>query len=93
MRTTGEPKRIKMIYKEWIEVPEPFRKFIWSTLDGKVPLEEMILKVLTYGKFEDIKRLYGMYPEETLSVVERYPDIKRGVKYWVKRWARERRIP
>ncbi len=32
MRTTGEPKRIKMIYKEWIEVPEPFKKFIWSTL-------------------------------------------------------------
>jgi len=41
----------------------------------------MILKVLTYGKFEDIKRLYEMYPTQTLSVVESYPDIKRGVKY------------
>ena len=87
MKTTGKAHRIPMLYKQWIEVPEPFKKFIWSTLDGKVPLEEMILKVLTYGKFEDIRRLYEMYPDETLSVVERYPNIKKGVKYWVKRWA------
>ncbi len=86
MKTHGEIKRIKMVYKEWVEVPEPFRKFVWDALDGKAPLESIILKVLTYGKFEDIKRLYRMYPEETYSVVSRYPDIKRGVRYWIKRW-------
>ncbi len=90
MKTTGEVKRVKMIYKQWVNVPEPFRKFVWDAMDGKAPLESIILKVLTYGKFEDIKKLYGMFfPDETLSVVERYPDIRRGIKYWIRKWARE----
>ncbi len=89
MKTTGEVKRVKMIYKQWVNVPEPFRKFVWDAMDGKAPLESIILKVLTYGKFEDIKKLYEMFPEKTLSVVERYPDIRRGVKYWIRKWARE----
>ena len=55
-------------------------------MTGKAPLESIILKVLTYGKFEDIRTLYKMFPEETYSVVKRYPDIKRGVRFWIKRW-------
>jgi len=65
-----------MVYKQWVEVPELFRNFIWSTLDGKVPLEEMILRVPTYGR--DIERFYEMYPIQTLSVAGRYPDIKES---------------
>ncbi len=38
----------------------------------------MILKIGTYGDFEDIQRLCELYSKETLGVVERYPDIKRG---------------
>ena len=87
MKVQGNPKRIKMIYKQWVEVPQPFKKFVWDAMDGKAPLESIILRVLTYGKFEDIKRLYEMYPKEILSVIERYPDIKRGVRYWIKKWA------
>ncbi len=89
MKIKGEPKRIKLKYKEWVEVPEPFKRFVWDSVDGKSPLEDIILKVLTYGRFEEIKTLFKMYPEETYDIAMRYPDIKRGVKYWVKRWKRE----
>ncbi len=86
MQIRGDVKRVKMIYKEWIRIPEPFRKFVWDSLNGKAPLESVILKVLMYGKFEDIKKLYEMYPEETYTTAFRYPEIKRGIKFWLKRW-------
>jgi len=35
MKTTGESKRIKMIYKEWVEVPKQFRKFILARLTAR----------------------------------------------------------
>ena len=89
MRTTGEPRRIPMVYKDWVEVPAPFRKFVWSTLEGKVPLEDLFVKVLTYGRFEDIRELFRRYPRETRDVMERYADLRRGVRYWVRRWSRE----
>ena len=41
MKTTGEVKRVKMIYKQWVNVPEPFRKFVWDAMDGKAPLESI----------------------------------------------------
>jgi len=29
---------------------------------------------------------YKLYPEKTYNIAMKYPDIKRGVKFWVKRW-------
>ena len=87
MKTTGNSERIKPIYKEWVEVPDCFRKIVWDALDGKSPLEDIILKVLMYGSFEEIKKLFKMYPEETYNVAFRYPEIKRGVRYWIKVWS------
>jgi len=93
MRVKGEAKRVRLVYKEWVKIPEPFKKFVWSSLNGKAPLEEIILKVLTYGDFEAIKKLYEMFPKESYDVVMRYPHIKRGVRYWIKRWHHERKTP
>lgn len=32
------------------------------------------------------KWLYEKYPEETFDVALRYPEIKRGVRFWIRVW-------
>lgn len=52
-------------------------------------MEKFILRLLTYGRFEDIRWLYQTYPEESWDIAQRYPEIKRGIKFWLKRWKDE----
>lgn len=85
MKTTGETKRIKWNYFDYVDIPKEFKKYIWDYQE-KVPLEILILRVLTYGDFNELMKIYKLFPEETHKIAFKYPEIKRGVKFWVKRW-------
>ncbi len=81
--------RVVPKYKERVHIPEKYRRFLWDYPDGYAPLESFVLRVFKYGKFEDIKWIYDNYPDESYYVISTYPDTKRGVKYWIKRWKNE----
>lgn len=85
MKTNGKQERIKWDYFEYVEIPDEFRIFLWD-YKKKAPLEILILRVLTYGNFYEIEKIYKLYPEETFKISFKYPEIKRGVKFWIKRW-------
>jgi len=90
MQTTGPPNRIPWKYHEPVKIPENMRMFFWDEHKGTVPLEKLILRILQYGKFEGIKWLYEKYPEQCYEFINRYPDIRRGVKFWIEKWYEER---
>ncbi|WP_297212347.1 MULTISPECIES: hypothetical protein [Thermodesulfovibrio] len=77
--------RIRWDFFEKVIIPEEFSKYLW---DYKIeaPLEVLILRVLRYGKFEEIERIFRLYPEETETIAFKYPEIKRGMRFWIKRW-------
>jgi len=85
MKVQGKTQRIKWTYFKYVEIPEEFKRYVWDYKE-KAPLEILILRVLTYGSFEEVEKIYKLYPEETYTITLKYPDIKRGVKFWVKRW-------
>lgn len=86
MKTRGPVERIKQKYFEKVSIPKRYKRFFWDHPEGKVYLEKFILRVLIYGDFEDIKMLYKKYPCQTLDIAFRYPEIKRGVKFWLRWW-------
>ncbi len=83
--------RIKLTYKQKVEIPSKYKKFFWDEPEGVTFLEKFILRILKYGDFEDIKWLYQKYPEETYAITFKYPDIKRGIKFWMKKWHEDKR--
>ncbi len=86
VRIQGEVKRIKPTFKEMVKIPLRFRIFFWDCPEGKVILEKFILRILNYGKFEDLKWVYKRYPKETYEVAFKYGNIRRGVKFLLKFW-------
>jgi hypothetical protein len=86
MKIRGQTKRIKPIYLEEIKIPKKFKVLFWDCPDGKTYLEKLILRILQYGTFEDIRLIYKKFPYQTYYVVFKYPEIKRGVKFWIKLW-------
>ncbi len=89
VKTQGPCTRKSAVYKEWVIVPTRFASFVWDSFEGKTPLEELVHRVLVYGKFEDIRDLYHLYPDAVRHVGLTYPDVHRGVRYWIKEWSRE----
>ena len=85
MKTTGKSQRIKPKYLNKVKVAEKYRPFLWDYPDSRPSLETYLVRILTYGDFEDIKSLCKKNPMETLDIAFRYPEIKRGVKFWVNR--------
>lgn len=77
--------RIKWDYFEEVRIRKEFSKYLRDYRD-ETPLEGLILCILRCGKFEEIERLYNLYPEETETITFKYPYIKRGVRFWIKRW-------
>lgn len=77
--------RIKLDYKELVRIPNEFKIYLWEYVDY-TNLELLIKRVLTYGSFEEVKKIYNMYPDETYRIAFKYPEIKRGVRFWIKRW-------
>ncbi|GAB5047484.1 hypothetical protein [Thermodesulfovibrio sp. TK110] len=77
--------RIKWNYFEKVRIPERFAKYLWDYKE-EAPLEMIILRVLKYGSFDEIEELFKLYPEETYKIAMKYPEVKRGVRFWIKRW-------
>lgn len=86
MNHQAAPKRIVPRYTEMVVVAQDLQPFLWDHPGGEAPLEKLILRTFRYGDFEQLKRIYQHYPEACRDIVSRYPDIKRGVKYWIKEW-------
>jgi hypothetical protein len=86
MKTIGEAKRIKPKFLQKVKIPKKFKKFFWDCPNNKTYLEKFILRILQYGTFEDINSLYKKFPNETFHIAFKYPEIKRGVKFWIKLW-------
>ncbi len=78
--------RIKPTYTTTVKIPKEYKTFFWDCPQGKVFLEKFIMRILQYGRFEDLKWVYKKYPEETYDIAFKYPEIKRGVKFWIKWW-------
>jgi len=78
--------RLKWDYTKKVKIPKSYKQFLWDYPDGTAPLEMMILRILTYGTFQDLEWLYKKYSEETNKLAFKYPVIKRGVRFWVRKW-------
>ncbi|MCM8767988.1 MAG: hypothetical protein NC921_04305 [Candidatus Omnitrophica bacterium] len=89
MKITEKTSRIKITYKEKVKIPEKYRFMFWDCKENVI-LEKYILRILTYGNFEDIKEVYKKYPEQTFNIAFKYPEIKRGIKFWIKKWKEEK---
>lgn len=78
--------RIKWTYSKEVSFPSKYRRYLWEHSNQKAPLEKIIYRIFTYGKFNDLKWLYEKYPYEALSLSKKYKNIKRGVKFWLEYW-------
>ncbi len=83
--------RIKPEYIKYIEIPDELQALFWDCPERKTYLEKFIKRILDYGNFDEIKWVYQQYPEETFRIVFKYPDIRRGVKFWIKLWSNKTR--
>ena len=88
MRTTGPVQRIKPRYTRPVTIPQEHKPFLWDEKD-EAPLEKYVYRVLAYGNFRDIKSLFRRYPEVAHYVANTYPDLHRGVRYWINSWWEE----
>lgn len=77
--------RIKWDFTEKVSIPDTFKNYLWEYKDF-APLEILIKRVLQYGNFEEIKEIFELYPNETFHIVLKYQDLRRGVKFWIKKW-------
>ena len=84
-KKTGKISRVKWDYFKEVKIPEEFKIYLWD-YEEKAPVEILVLRVLKYGNFEEIKKIYNLFPEETYKIAFKYHQIKRGVKFWIKRW-------
>ncbi|MCD6221309.1 hypothetical protein J7K25_04040 [bacterium] len=84
-KKTGKINRVKWDYFKEVKIPEEFKIYLWD-YEEKAPVEILVLRVLKYGNFDEIKKIYNLFPEETYKIAFKYHQIKRGVKFWIKRW-------
>ncbi|RLF48948.1 MAG: hypothetical protein DRN19_06095 [Thermoplasmata archaeon] len=82
-------KRIKWNYIKSIKIPESLKLYLWEYQDY-APLEILILRTLTYGSFEDIKKFTIYILKKTYKIALKYSQIKRGIKYWIERWKKKK---
>ena len=82
--------RISWTFPQQVSFPERYKKFLWEHQNCKAPLEKLIYRIFTYGRFEDIRWLYEKYPEQSFELSQKYSDIKRGVKFWIEYWHEQR---
>lgn len=85
MEPREKKTRIRWLYLREVAVPPCWQKFLWDYPDKNVPLEKLLARVLEYGNFDDLSRLYWQYPEETVSTARRY-SVRRGIRFWLDRW-------
>ncbi|MCX7705860.1 MAG: hypothetical protein N2115_06340 [bacterium] len=78
--TTNNITRIRPDFPQEVKIPAQFRRYLWEHTET-APLEKIITRAFTYGDFEEIKKIYMLYPEESYRIVKKYQEIKRGVGY------------
>jgi len=78
--------RILPIYTRNVEIPGKYYKYLWDHPGREVILEKFILRILMYGKFQDVKWLYKKYTVETYEIANKYSEVHRGVLYWINLW-------
>lgn len=83
--SSNQINRIKLDFKEIVRIPDEFKIYFWEYEDYTY-LEILIKRVFTYGNFGGVKKIYKMYPEETYKISFKYLEIKRGIRFWVRRW-------
>ena len=91
MPDTRQNTRIVPKYTQLVNIPVELKKFLWDETD-KTPAEKLVFRVLSYGNFEQIQEVFDKYPEICFYVIHTYPEIHRGVKYWIKQWYNERKV-
>jgi hypothetical protein len=79
-------KRILWNYKNQVRIPATYKQFLWDYPGKTAPLEMLVLRVLTYGSFRDLQWLYNKYGEQTYALAFKYPNIKRGMRFWLRKW-------
>lgn len=89
-RKNHQPPRIKWNYSQQVNFPEKYKKLLWEHINRKAPLEKLIHRIFTYGRFEDLQWLYHKYPDQSFELSKKYNDIKRGVKFWMEYWHDQR---
>lgn len=85
MKTVVQNKRIRWDYYDYVKIPKDFKKYIWD-YKKFTPLEILILRVLTYGDYNELMKIYKLFSNETYKIVMKYINIKRGVRFWISRW-------
>ncbi|BAT70873.1 conserved hypothetical protein [Thermosulfidibacter takaii ABI70S6] len=90
MKVKGPSHRAKWDYTQEVKIPEKLKTYLWDHQD-QAPLEKLIYRTLYYGSYDDIKFIFSLYPDETLKICLKYPDIHRGVRYWIKTWHESRK--
>jgi hypothetical protein len=85
MKENKPVQRIMWDYEEEVKIPDKFKMYLWEYKD-KAPLEILIIRILKYGDFEEIREIYNLYPEQVYKISNKYPDMKRGVRFWIRRW-------
>lgn len=78
--------RILWKYKEQVNISESLKILFWDEPKKKIPLEKLIKRIFEYGNFEELKKIYSMYPDQCFEFTSRYTETKRGVKYWIRSW-------
>jgi hypothetical protein len=86
VQADGALQRIPWRYPRIVRFPRRYKKFLWDHQSGRAPLEKVVFRILYYGSFDDIKWLYKKYPEEAVTLSRTYPEIRRGVKFWMEYW-------
>lgn len=82
--------RQSLTFTQEVKFPARYKKFLWEHQNQKAPLEKLIIRIFTYGKFDDLKWLYKNYPEESYFLAKKYKTIKRGIKFWMEYWNEKR---
>lgn len=77
--------RIKWKFVDKVTIPDHLKQLLWDE-HTQVALEKLIVRVLQYGNFDELQYIYTKYPEETTDVMKRYPNLRRGVKFWIAYW-------
>jgi hypothetical protein len=59
-------------YRTKAAVPRSMKPLLWDERGGgKAPLEKLILRVLIYGRFEELHQVYSRHPSQSFEMLSR----------------------
>ncbi|MBI4179571.1 helix-turn-helix transcriptional regulator [bacterium] len=90
-RTAGPESRIRPVYTRRVSIDRKLRPFLWDCPAGKAPAEKVVLRALTHGNFDHVVFVCRKFPLIARHVTDTYPNIRRGVRYWVDKLTKENR--